>query len=402
MHNEQIFVKPSLTHRELLSFEKMLLHQITKFFSNSYFRNYYPSSFTFPVSSNNNNNKNEIFDFRSDTVTTPTEEMFEAMVKASRGDDVFEDDHSTKELEAYVAHLTGYKSALMTVSGTMANQLAIRSHLLQPPHSILCDYRSHIYTYEAGGIAYHSQAQVIPLQPKNNIHLTFGEISSNIILSDDVHFAPTRVISLENTLNGLILPLSEIKNISDVARKKGIKMHLDGARIWNASAETEIALNSYGEYFDSMSLCFSKSLGAPIGSALVGNEKFIKKARHLRKLFGGGWRQSGLLAAAAKLAIESNFPQKLKETHELARKLSEGLSKHGIIITDPVHTNMVFIDTAAVNITIKKLAESLALHGIRIFDNDGTITRLVVHYQITPQAIAKFVQVAGEIVKKNE
>ncbi|CAG8436412.1 3831_t:CDS:2 [Diversispora eburnea] len=366
-----------------------MLHQITKFFSNSYFRNYYPSSFAFPI--NSNNNQNEIFDFRSDTVTTPTEEMFEAMVKASR-------DHSTKELEAYVAYLTGYKSALMTVSGTMANQLAIRSHLLQPPHSIICDCRSHVYTSEAGGIAYHSQAQVIPLQPNNNIHITFDEISSNIISSDDVHYAPTRVISLENTLNGLILPLSEIKNISDTVRKKGIKMHLDGARIWNASAETGIALNSYGEYFDSMALCFSKSLGAPIGSVLVGSEEFIKKARHLRKLFGGGWRQSGPLAAAAKLAIESNFPQKLKETHELTRKFSEGLSKHGIIITDPVHTNMVFIDTAAVNITIKKLAESLALHGIRIFDKEGTRTRLVVHYQITSQAIEKFVQIK-EILK---
>lgn len=160
---------------------------------------------------------------------------------------------------------------------------------MQPPHSILCDYRSHIYAYEAGGIAYHSQAQVVPIKPNNKIHLTFGEISSNIISTDNVHYAPTRVISLENTLNGSIFPFSEIKNISELARKKGIKIHLDGARIWNVSAETGIALSSYGEYFDSISLCFSKSLGAPIGSILVGNEEFIKKARHFRKLFGGGY-----------------------------------------------------------------------------------------------------------------
>ncbi|CAG8465859.1 8605_t:CDS:2 [Acaulospora morrowiae] len=334
-------------------------------------------------------------------VTTPTEQMFEAMIKATRGDDVFGEDHSTNDLEAFVAHLTGHKAALFMTSGTMSNQIAIRSHLSQPPHSILCDSRSHIYAFEAGGIAYHSQAQVTPLNPINKMHLTFGEVSSNIICTDDIHYAPTRVISLENTLNGLILPLNEIKNISELARKKGIKMHLDGARIWNASAETGIKLSVYGEYFDSMTLCCSKGIGAPIGSVLVGNEEFIKKARHLRKLFGGGWRQSGLLASAAKFAIESNFPHKQKESHILARRLATGLHGYGILITQPVHTNMVFIDTTAVNVTIDTLTEHLASRGIRICgDNQSNTARLVTHYQITPRAVEEFLQVVGEVVKK--
>ncbi|CAG8569206.1 11892_t:CDS:2, partial [Acaulospora colombiana] len=264
----------------------------------------------------------------------------------------------------------------------------------------LCDNRSHIYAFEAGGIAYHSQAQVIPLSPINKIHLTFDEVSSNIISTDDIHYAPTRVISLENTLNGLIMPLSEIRNISGLARKKGIKMHLDGARIWNASAETGIELSAYGQFFDSMTLCCSKGIGAPIGSVLVGNEEFINKARHLRKLFGGGWRQSGLLASAAKLAIELNYPHKQKESHVLARKLATGLGEHGILISQPVHTNMVFIDTTVINITIDTLAKHLASHGVRISGDGKNTARLVVHYQITPQAIEKFLGIVGEVVKK--
>ncbi|CAI2178660.1 9821_t:CDS:2 [Funneliformis geosporum] len=329
-------------------------------------------------------------------MTKPTNEMFEIMRHASKGDD---EDESTKDLEAYVAELAGYEAALFAPSGTMTNQIAIRAHLSTPPHSVLCDFRSHIYNYEAGGIAFHSHALVLPIIPTNSLHFTCSEVQSKIITTDDYHYAPTRVISIENTLNGLLFPFDEIKNISKLAKKERIKLHLDGARLWNACAETGLSLQSFANHFDSMSLCLSKSIGAPIGSILVGNKEFIKIAKHLRKLFGGGWRQSGMLAAAAKFAILSNFPDNLKKSHLLTKKLSKELYNLGIQIMLPVHTNIIFIDTKSVNLTINELANKLALHNIIIAGNDSTTTRLVLHYQIPPIAIEKFVEVTSSIIR---
>ncbi|CAG8574633.1 7268_t:CDS:2 [Dentiscutata heterogama] len=324
--------------------------------------------------------------------------MFEAMIKASKGDDVYGEDESTNDLESYVAKLTGHEAALFTVSGTMANQLALLSHLSYPPYSIICDHRSHSYVYETGGISFHSRASVTPLIPINKIHITLSEIQSSIIPDTDIHYAPTRVISLENTLDGLIFPIEELYRISEFARNRGLRIHLDGARLWNASAETGIEMKQYGKLFDSMSLCFSKGLGAPIGSIIVGNMEFVKRARHLRKLFGGGWHQSGPLAAAAKFALETNYPNKLKETHILARELASGLSKLGIRIVNPVHTNMVFIDTSTTKISSTDvLAEKLEEHGIKIFGDASTMARLVVHYQIEKKAIERLINVVGEI-----
>ncbi|CAG8756740.1 5734_t:CDS:2, partial [Funneliformis caledonium] len=302
----------------------------------------------------------------------------------------------------YVAELTGHEAAVFAPSGTMTNQIAIRAHLSTPPHSVLCDFRSHIYNYEAGGIAYHSRALVLPTIPSNGLHLTCSEIESKIITTDDNHYAPTHVISLENTLKGLLFPLDEIQKISKLAKKERIKLHLDGARLWNACAETGSSLQSFAKHFDSISLCLSKSIGAPIGSVLVGNKEFIKIAKHLRKLFGGGWRQSGLLAAAGKFAILSNFPDNLKKSHLLTKKLSHELQNLGIRIMLPVHTNMIFIDTKPVNITINELATKLALHNILIAGNDSTTTRLVLHYQIPPIAIEKFVNATSSIIREKK
>jgi len=232
--------------------------------------------------------------------------------------------------------------------------------------------------------------------------LTCSEIESNIIKTDDIHYAPTHVISLENTLNGLLFPLAEIQKISKLAKKENIKLHLDGARLWNACAKTGSSLQTFTKNFDSISLCLSKSIGAPIGSVLVGNKNFIKTARHLRKLFGGAWRQSGLLAAAAKFAIISNFPDNLKKSHLLTKKLSNELHNLGIQITLPVQTNMIFIDTKPINITIKELADKLALHNILIASDDSTTTRLVLHYQIPPIAIEKFIEVVSNIIKEKK
>ncbi|CAG8555711.1 9579_t:CDS:2 [Paraglomus occultum] len=318
------------------------------------------------------------YDFRSDTVTVPTTAMFEAMRTASLGDDVFEEDRTTNEFEEFIADFTGYESAVFVASGTMGNQLALRTHLTQPPYSVLLDARSHIYNYETGGLAYHSGAHVIPVHPSNPIHMTRKDVMNSLIVSDDVHYAPTRVVALENTLNGTLFPLSEIANISVVARENNVKMHLDGARLWNACAETGDSIKDYAKHFDSISLCFSKGLGAPMGSMLVGSKDFIKKARHFRKVFGGGWRQSGPIAAAAKHALEANYPTRLRETHKLARQFASELSQCGVLITKPVHTNMIWMDISPLGITSNVLQTELTKENIRIFDTDATNLRATI------------------------
>ncbi|CAG8656020.1 7623_t:CDS:2, partial [Paraglomus brasilianum] len=339
------------------------------------------------------------YDFRSDTVTVPTTTMFEAMREATLGDDMFEEDRTTNEFEEFIADFAGYESAVFVASGTMGNQLALRTHLTQPPYSVLLDARSHIYNYESGGLAHHSGAHVTPVHPSNTIHLTCKDVMNNIIVSDDIHYAQTRVVALENTLDGMLFPLSEIANISTVAREYNIKMHLDGARLWNACAETGDNVRDYAKHFDSISLCFSKGLGAPMGSVLVGNKDFIKKARHFKKVFGGGWRQSGPIAAAAKYAFEANYPIRLRETHKLARQLASELSQCGVLITKPVHTNMIWIDISPLGITSSVLQSELAKEKIRIFDSDETNLRLIVHYQIAPDALSKFVNIVRKLAK---
>lgn len=175
-------------------------------------------------------------DFRSDTLTTPTASMLTAMPQASVGDDVYMEDSTTSDFERYIAGLVGHEAGLFVSSGTMGNQLGLRTHLLQPPHSILCDHRAHVRNYEAGGLAALSQAMVIGVVPSNGVYLTLEDVEEHTILGDEIHSAPTKVISLENTLGGSIIPLSEVRRISAWARSHGIKMHLDGARLWNAGA----------------------------------------------------------------------------------------------------------------------------------------------------------------------
>ena len=226
-------------------------------------------------------------------------------------------------------------------SGTLSNQLAIRTHLHQPPYSIVCDVRSHINTYESGGASLHSGAHVIPLTPANKHHLTWEDIEPRLVLAEEeVHSAPTRLICLENTLNGTIFPQEEAVRISENARKLGIAMHVDGARLWNVAAETGMSIKELSAPFDTVNMCFSKGLGAPVGSILAGPAKFIRKARHFRKVFGAGQRQTGPLAAAAKVAVETSFP-KLKATHDLARYTQSELEKLGVRILTPAETGMV-------------------------------------------------------------
>ncbi|KAK3846709.1 MAG: pyridoxal phosphate-dependent transferase [Linnemannia gamsii] len=330
-------------------------------------------------------------DFRSDTATAPTPEMFAAMMKCSLGDDVYNEDDSVKKLERYVATLCGHEAALFCSSGTMTNQLAHRVHLCNPPQSAMVDIRSHVFNYEAGGISFHSQAAVYPLIPANNKYLTAEDVASRLVLDVDVHYAPTRVVSLENTLNGTIQPIEEIERIRQLTKEHDIKLHLDGARLWHASIATGISMKEYCSHFDTISLCLSKGIGAPIGSILVGSEAVIKKARHFRLLFGGGWRQAGLLAEAALWGIKNNWPT-MEETHRRAKWLERVFLQVGCQITNEVDTNMVWVDTTNAGFTVDDLIVELAKEGIKI-SGSGCQARVVLHYQITDDAVQRFIDV---------
>ncbi|KAN0063960.1 hypothetical protein ACQY0O_003566 [Thecaphora frezii] len=323
-------------------------------------------------------------DFRSDTITVPTDEMLTAMAEASFGDDVYGEDEMTNEFQAEIAALSGKESALFVPSGTLSNQLGLRTHLLQPPYTVLCDTRSHIHRYEAGGLAFHSAASTELVTPSNGHHLRWEEdILPNLTLDDDIHFSPTRIISLENTLHGTIFPQEEIIKISTEARKLGLIMHLDGARIWNVAAETGLSIKELCDPFDSVSLCLSKGLGAPIGSILVGPSAFIKKARHFRKLFGAGVRQVGPLVAAARVAVQSTYP-KLAATHDMAKYVARELEKLGVRLTAPVETNMVFMDTSSIGIPISELVSRAAALAEPIKLGGG---RTVCHHQTDRAAV---------------
>ncbi|RSH80143.1 Threonine aldolase [Saitozyma podzolica] len=351
-------------------------------------------------------------DFRSDTMTIPTDAQLLFALQASRGDDVYMEDDATSSLERRIAKLAGKEAALFAVSGTMTNQLSIRTHMKQPPHSIITDHRAHVHKMEAGGIAMFTQATTHQLVPSNGIYLTLEDIEPALVLGTNIHYAPTKLICLENTLSGMIFPQDEVVRIGGLARKHDIGMHLDGARIWNVAAaeierrgldarkeeDLETVLTDLLEPFDSASLCLSKGIGAPIGSAIVGTKEFIDRARWFRKAFGGGIRQSGGIAAAADYAITHHFPR-LAGTHALARRLQEGLKELGCDILAPVETNMVFFDPAPIGLTLDSVMARLkALPEPILVMRE----RLVVHHQSSPQAVEDFIAVVAEMKKERE
>ncbi|KAM6519440.1 hypothetical protein FALCPG4_013074 [Fusarium falciforme] len=324
------------------------------------------------------------FDLRSDVVTTPTPAMLQAIQSCSLLDDVFQEDPATNDLEAYVAGRTGKEAGLFVLSGTMGNQLALRSLLTQPPHSVICDYRAHIFTSEAGGTSALTGAQIQPIVPKNGRYMTLEEIMANAVLDDDVHGCPTRVISLENTLHGMVMPLSEVKRISEFAKEHGIKLHLDGARLWEAVVSGAGSLPEYCSYFDTVTLCLSKGLGAPVGSVLVGSKATIKHARWTRKSIGGGLRQSGVVTSAGRVAVEQTFGASpngedgpLKASHETARKVDALWASLGGKVEEPTETNMVWLDLKAAGCSEKRFIEIGKEEGLKFMCN-----RLVTHYQV--------------------
>lgn len=333
--------------------------------------------------------------FISDTVTVPTEEMLAYASLATLGDDVYFEP-STAALEAHVAKLTGKEAGLFVPSGTASNQIALRTHLKQPPYSVLCDHRAHINKYEAGGAAFHSGAALIPVAPSNKHHLTFQDVKDNIIISSDVHFAPTEVVTLENTLNGTIIPQEEVIAISDYVHAQGLKMHLDGARIWHVAAETVTPIKELCDPFDSVSLCFSKGLGAPVGSCLVGTKEFITKARWFRKLFGGGMRQTGILSASAAYALTHNFPL-LPRVHALTKRLEAGLEDIGASILSRAETCMIFYDPSPVGVTYDEIAERASDLPEPLYLGGS---RLVLHIQTSDAAVDDFLGVVRQLAEE--
>ena len=319
-----------------------------------------------------------MIDLRSDTVTKPTPGMLDAMMSAKVGDDVFGEDPSIIELEEKGATLLGAEAAIFCPSGTMTNQIGI--HVLsQPYEEVICYSGAHIYRYEGGGVAGTSGLSFRFLDGDRGI-LTAREIEAEIN-PDDIHYPKSSIISLENTVNkggGCYYTLPQIKSIHNVAVKHGLKMHLDGARLFNALAETGENSADYNQYFDTISICLSKGLGAPVGSLLVGSRAWINKARRVRKFMGGGMRQAGYLAAAGLYALENNI-DRLKEDHQRARALEEALSHCSIVESViPVDTNIVIFRLKE-GLKVSETLEKLKAKGILAVAFGSRDIRLVTH-----------------------
>jgi len=314
--------------------------------------------------------------------------MREVIFKAEVGDDVFGDDPTVKRLEMITADLLGKEDALFVPSGTMANQVALRS-LTQPGDEVILEKDSHIFNYEAGSASAFSGLQLLPITGKMGI-ITKEQIEEEIRV-EDVHHPRSKVIVLENTHNragGTVFPLEEIERISKFAKEKNLRMHLDGARLWNAVIATGTPLHKWGKYFDSISVCLSKGLGAPIGSLVAGDEKFIIRARKIRKMYGGGMRQVGIVASAGIYAIENNF-NRLIDDHRNAKILAEELSKIKGIQIDlkTVQTNIVVFDVSESGKSVPQVIEELKEKGVLVVPFGKTKLRAVCHLDVSMEDV---------------
>jgi threonine aldolase len=301
-----------------------------------------------------------IIDLRSDTVTRPTAAMRAVMLAAPLGDDVFGDDPTVNALQEQIAGLLGFEAALFMPSGTQSNLVALMSHCQRGDEYLVGQY-AHTYRWEGGGAAVLGsiQPQPLPNQPDGTLALTDIEAA---IKPDDAHFARTRLLCLENTWGGKVLPLDYLEQASALAKRHGLALHLDGARLFNAAVASNIAPRTIAQYFDSVSVCFSKGLGAPVGSALCGSRELIARAVRWRKMAGGGMRQAGLLAAAALYAIEHHV-ERLAQDHANAQRLALGLQGLAGVTVQTPQTNIVFIDVSPH--LAQSLVQRLEQEGVR-------------------------------------
>lgn len=334
--------------------------------------------------------QNDFIDLRSDTVTKPSPEMRKAMAEAPVGDDVFGEDPTINALQERVASVLGKEKAIYVASGTMGNQTSIKAHT-EPGDEVILEREAHIFNYETVAPSMLSQVQIYPIEGDHGV---FTAEQVNRAIRPKAYYMPrTRLICIENTHNragGTIFSLDEMKRIRELALDAGIKMHLDGARIWNASIETGISPKEYARYFDSVSVCFSKGLGAPVGSAVAGSAEFIERVRRFRKIYGGGMRQAGIIAAGALFALDHNIPR-LKEDHEKAKYLATEICKlkNFQIDLSTVQTNIVIINVERTGKSPDEILRILRANGVLLTLGTYTSVRAVTHLDVSFDEVKK-------------
>lgn len=339
----------------------------------------------------------KIIDLRSDTVTRPSQEMRKAMYEAEVGDDVFKEDPTVNKLEEYAAELLGKEAALFVTSGVMGNQICLNV-LTNPGDEVICERDAHIFNYESGSPAKLSGIQLLPVEGKNGV-FTADQIEPLIRPAPAYYMPRTKVIEVENTHNrasGAVWPLEKIIDLKNLARKYNLFYHLDGARIWNASVATGISVKEYASHFDSISCCLSKGLGAPVGSIIAGTKDFIKEAYRVRKSWGGGMRQAGILAAAGLYALKNNI-ERLKEDHDKAKYLAQRISENPNLEID--------VEAVQTNIILFKPLRLSVEEGIRLCKEEGLLLsigkvdliRAVTHMDVSFDDIKKSADIIDSV-----
>tara|TARA_R110000868_G_scaffold226515_5_gene479107 strand:+ start:4298 stop:5302 length:1005 start_codon:yes stop_codon:yes gene_type:complete len=321
-------------------------------------------------------------DLRSDTVTQPTRGMREAMQAAELGDDVYGEDPTVNRLEHYLAAELGFEAALFVPTGTMSNLLGLMAHCARGDEYIV-GQQAHTYKYEGGGAAVLGSIQPQPIEGEADGSLDLAKVEA-AIKQDDFHFARTRLLALENTMQGKVLPQSYLQAARELTTRRGLALHLDGARLYNAAVKLGVPAREITQYFDSVSVCLSKGLGAPVGSVLCGSAELIGRARRLRKMVGGGMRQAGMLAAAGLYALEHQV-QRLADDHANAERLAAGLREQGYAV-EPVQSNMVYVEVGE---QAGALQAFCAARGIKL--SAAPRLRMVTHLDIASVDIDKVI-----------
>ena len=339
-------------------------------------------------------------DLRSDTVTKPTREMHKAMMEAVVGDDVFGEDPTVNALQEKAACLLGKEAALFVASGTMGNQLSIKANT-QPGDEVIIEAGSHAMNFEAGAGAVLSGVQFFPICGNRGV-FDAAQVEAAIRI-DDVHFPVSRLVVVENTHNrggGTVFPLNKILQIRDLATQRGLRMHMDGARLWNACVAMGISPAKYAAPFDSVSVCLSKALGCPAGSLVAGAKDFVKRAHRFRKMVGGGMRQAGYLAAAGIYALDHHI-DRLEEDHRKAQRLAQGLADIKNVLMNPaeVETNMLFFDVSRAERTAQEVAAVLKAKGVLVLPTAKTRLRCVTHLDVSFAEIDQAVQAIEGVMK---
>lgn len=336
-------------------------------------------------------------DLRSDTVTRPTQAMRRAMAEAVVGDDVLGDDPTVQELERRLAALTGKEASLYVPSGTMGNQLAVACHT-RPGDEVLLDLQSHIFLYEQAGIAALSGCLAHPVSIARGV--IDPAVVRGAVRDSDIHVARVTLLCLENTHNcqgGAIVPLDAMRATADAAHACGMRVHLDGARLWNAAVESGVPLSEWAAPADSVMMCFSKGLGAPIGSILAGSAEFVRDARRLRKRWGGGMRQAGILAAACLHAIDHHV-ERMTEDHRRARRLADALRDVAAVRVNDPETNIVLVRLEHPLLDRDEVLRALEARGVRLLAFGPRQLRAITHLDIDDAALERAIEVMGEVL----